>query len=375
MEPAVEDAPVRVRGDRWLAAAIAATALVEVVVRDDVAWRPVALAVGITLALATLWRRTRPLAMVALAFGAFLVVDLATLVAASEPVVLYAGGAVVVLVYSLFRWGRPRQVVAGLALVLVEWAAAVATEAGSVTDAAGGLAVLLFAAALGVAVRYRRIARTQQLDGVRLRERAMLARELHDTVAHHVSAIAIQAQAGRVHTASRDLDGAAAALAVIEAEASRSLAEMRSMVGALRRVDHAAEPVTQRGVVDIEDLATAHGASGPRIDVERRGDLDDLRPSVQAALYRVAQEGVTNARRHARQGSSVHVLVAGDTDTVAVSVSDDGERGGSTPRLPGYGLVGMAERVGLLGGSLEAGPRPDHGWTVRASIPRRSGPA
>jgi signal transduction histidine kinase len=233
------------------------------------------------------------------------------------------------------------------------------------------MAVLLFSAALGVAIRYRRIVRIQQSERIRFQEREMLARELHDTVAHHVSAIAIQAQAGQQLTKSRDFGGAAEAPEVIEEEASRTLAEMRSMVGALRRGNGTPQVLPSRGVADIERLATAEGAPGLRIDVEHRGDLNDLRPAVQAALYRVAQESITNAQRHARQATRVHVLVAGDTESVRLSVSDNGERGPSHPGPPGYGLVGMAERVTLLGGTLEAGPGPGNGWAVRAMIPRQ----
>ena len=147
------------------------------------------------------------------------------------------------------------------------------------------------------------------------------------------------------------------------------------MVGSLRRGNGTPQVFAQRGVADIEGLATAEGAQGLRIDVEHRGDLNDLRPSVLAALYRVAQESITNAKRHARRATGVHVLVAGDTENVRLSVSDNGERGPFNPRPLGYGLVGMAERVTLLGGTFEAGPRPDHGWTVQATIPRQGDPA
>jgi len=194
---------------------------------------------------------------------------------------------------------------------------------------------------------------------------------LHDTVAHHVSAIAIQAQAGQLLAKSRDLGGAREALEVIEEEASRTLAEMRSMVGSLRRSNGSAQVFAQRGVADIDRLATAQGAQGIRIEVEHGGDLNDLRPSVQAALYRVAQESITNATRHARHATRIHVLVAADMENVRLSVTDNGERGASKARAEGYGLVGMAERVTLLGGNLVAGPGPDHGWTVRATIPRQ----
>lgn len=368
VEPDVER---RVWRDWALVAVVAGAVVTEVAVRDDMMWRPLGVVFGLVLAATMLWRRTHPLAAVAVGFGGFVVIDLAALVVAGEPFYLYAGGFVVVLEYSLFRWGTNRQAAIGLPIVLSAWAMSVTTDFTGLTDASGGFAVLLFPAALGVVLRYRRIVRTQRFEQVRFHEREVLARDLHDTVAHHVSAIAIQAQAGRFLAGTSDLDGAAKALEVIEEEASRTLAEMRAIVGSLRR--GAPQVFAQRGVADIEELATAEG--GLRIDVEHAGDLDDLRPSVQAALYRVAQESITNAKRHARHATRVHVLVAGDTETVRLSVRDNGERGLSTPRVPGYGLVGMAERVTLLGGTLEAGPGPDHGWTVHAMIPRQGGPA
>lgn len=117
------------------------------------------------------------------------------------------------------------------------------------------------------------------------------------------------------------------------------------MVGSLRRGSGTPQVFAQHGVADIERLATAEGAQGLRIDVEHCGDLNDLRPSFQTALFRVAQESITNAKRHARHATRVHVLVAGEAETVRLSVSDNGERGPSHARSPGYGLVGMAERV------------------------------
>lgn len=374
-EPEVENPPTRRWRDWLLAAVVAATAIAEAVLRDDMVWRPAAVMVGLALAFAMLWRRSQPLAMVGLGVGAILVVDVAAVAAAEEPLSLIAGAAVVVLVYALFRWGTTRQAAIGSAVVLVPWLVTVTTDFTGATDALGGLVVLLLAGAVGIAVRYQRIVRTQQLDRVRFHERDTLARELHDTVAHHVTAIAVQAQAGQFLADSGDPDGAAEALGVIEQEASRALAEMRSMVGTLRRDYGAPKAGPARGVNDIDSLATCEGATGLRIDVERRGDLEDLRPAVQAALFRVAQESITNAKRHARHATRVHVVVAGEIDIVRLAVTDDGERGLSGPRQPGYGLVGMAERVCLLGGTLEAGPSPDRGWTVRATIPRRGAPS
>ena len=375
--PAVESPPPPRWRDWLLAGAIAATAIAEGVLREDLTWRPAAVMVGLALACATLWRRSRPLAMVGLGFGAIFAVDVARVAAGKEPLTLITGASVLVLVYALFRWGTTRQAAAGSVVVLVEWLVSVTTDFTDftgATDAVFGLAVLLLAGAVGMAVRYQRIVRAQQLDRVRFHERDTLARELHNTVAHHVSAMAVQAQAGQFLAQTGDRDGAAEALALIEQEASRALAEMRSMVRTLRRDHGAPEVAPARGVADIETLVTSEGGTGIRVDVDLRGDLDEVRPAVEAALFRVAQESVTNAKRHARHATRVHVLVTGDRDTVRLNVTDDGEHTVSGPRQPGYGLVGMAERVSLLGGALEAGPNPARGWTVRAAIPREESP-
>jgi signal transduction histidine kinase len=232
--------------------------------------------------------------------------------------------------------------------------------------------VLLLACAVGFAVRYAGELRTEEIAGVRSREREELARELHDTVAHHVSAIAVQAQAGRVVAATRPA-AAIEALWVIEEEASRALEEMRSMVGSLRRGDHA-DLRPQQGVRDLCRLERPAEGPAPRVRVTIAGEVDALRPSVDAACFRLAQEAVTNALRHARRASEVQVRVDSGEDLVRLTVVDDGEGGGaSTPSsASGFGLIGMAERVKLLGGTFDAGPSANGGWTVEATLPRRA---
>ncbi|MEX1022340.1 MAG: sensor histidine kinase, partial [Dehalococcoidia bacterium] len=202
-------------------------------------------------------------------------------------------------------------------------------------------------------------------EQVRLREREQLARELHDTVAHHVSAIAIQAQAGRTLAMSRP-DRALEVFAVIEEAASRTLSEMRAMVGALREGEPAAL-TPQPGVMDIAQFAG--DGSGVRVEVELTGALDDLSPSLAATLYRIAQEAVTNARRHARHATRIDVRLHGDDRCLRLTVADDGEPATGARNPAGFGLAGMSERATQFGGTLEAGPNAG-GWTVEAVLPR-----
>jgi signal transduction histidine kinase len=111
------------------------------------------------------------------------------------------------------------------------------------------------------------------------------------------------------------------------------------------------------------------------VTVTFAGDVDGLRPSVDAACFRLGQEAVTNALRHARRASTVDVRVEGGEDDVRLTVIDDGEAGGpSATSASGFGLVGMAERAKLLGGTFAAGPNAHGGWTVEATLPRRAAP-
>ena len=162
------------------------------------------LSVVLTVGLAPLllWRRTHPLAVVATTFGVVAVVDIG-LVAADAPALdVYTMLYVLVLAYALFRWGSGREAVAGLGIILVPATLAFLVSWPGAAEAIGGVAVLISAFALGWAVRSQYGARERRLEQVKSEERVLLARELHDTVAHHVSAIAIQAQAGRALAAT-----------------------------------------------------------------------------------------------------------------------------------------------------------------------------
>ncbi|WP_341721519.1 sensor histidine kinase [Thermobifida halotolerans] len=354
--------PPRAWWDWALVGVFAAAVVLEGVVRPDLPALSVAVTVGLVPTL--LWRRSRPLPVLVVAFGVSGVVPLVTGGGAAE---MYTTGYLLLLPYALFRWGSGREVVAGSAVVLAKFGLSLAFDGPGLADAVGGFAVLFSVGALGTALRYRAGARARELDRVRLLERERLARDLHDTVAHHVSAMAVRAQAG-LATASRP--GAAVdALRVIETEASRTLTEMRAMVRALRRGGPADLAPSPR-VGDLERLAGRCG-SGPAVEVHLDGPLDELPPPVGTAVYRLAQEAVTNARRHARNATRVEVRVTADDRSVRLRVSDDGETGSLRPgAAPGYGIVGMVERAHLLGGTCEAAPDPGRGWTVTAVLPR-----
>ncbi|MFC8681898.1 sensor histidine kinase [Microbacterium ureisolvens] len=358
---AVPSPPRRVWRDWALVAAIPALAVVEASVRPDVPWRWLWAVVLTALAPTLLWRRTRPFTMLAIAFAVGTGVGLAT---AGGPQ-LYTTAYFLILLYAVFRWGSGRAMIAGGALVVIGMLLTFLASPPEVADIVGGVAVAVTVATLGLAVRWRRRARSRELEQVRLLEREQLARDLHDTVAHHVSAIAIQAQAGTA-VAATDPGATAQVLQAIEAEASRTLREMRAMVGVLRAPDDALAPTP--GLADIAALGTTD-AGGPTVAVRLEGDVDSVPAAGAAAMFRIAQEAVTNARRHARAATRIDVHVAVDPDGVRLEVRDDG--GGTATAPAGYGITGMGERAALLGGMCEAGPAPDgSGWAVVAAIPR-----
>jgi signal transduction histidine kinase len=330
-------------------------------------WKPVQLILVLALAVALPWRRLYPLAVTGSIFAAVVVIEVAaSLSGAPASDGLYTGVFMLLLPYSLVRWGSGRDMLLGLPLVVVfPWASLVAGNL-DIAESVAGTVFLTFPAAVGAAVRYRTTSRERAVEQARLKEREQLARELHDTVAHHVSAIAIQAQAGRT-VAATDPSAAIRALDIIDAEASRTLVEMRTMVGVLRQ-SSSPDLAPQARVDDIAQLADSSGP--PRVDVQLTGRLGDLRPSVDTAIYRLAQESITNARRHARHATNVEVRVVGDEHQVQLTVRDDGETPVLVDDTVGFGLAGMAERVKLLGGSFAAGPHPERGWMVEAKVPR-----
>lgn len=367
-EPRAPGNPGILWWDRWLVAAVGATAIVEGFVRwDSLVWGPLAILFAVTLAVTLLWRRTQPLPVVVIVFTAITVMNVVALFTSDPNFGLNTMAFILIIPYALVRWGSGREIIIGLGLVLLGFGTGLAAELTNIGEAVAGFIFAMSPALIGATVRYRSFARARDRDRAVLQERAELARELHDTVAHHVSAIAIRAQAGRT-LAGTNPNAPLEALQVIEEEASKTLAEMRAMVGALRRGEEP-ELGPVPGIADIQRLVR-DTVEGPELSVSISGNLEGIAPAVDAAIYRLAQESITNALRHARNATSIDVTVTGDDKSAKVTVRDDGEARHTGSKEPGFGLIGMGERVKLLGGSLETGPSPLRGWVVSAELPK-----
>ncbi len=347
----------------WVPLAVAIAAVVEVSVRTDLPSRAAALGFAFAVAGALGFRRTKPLPATAFAFGLATIATVVRHRFALPEVVPASSAAILLLPYALCRWASPRQVIAGAAVVALTWATSLlAGEMANLEELIGSAVVMVLPGTLGAVARFRGEAQAREVEHARSREREQLARELHDSVAHHLTAITLQAQAARAVLRSSP-DDAAGALAAIEAESKKTLVELRTLVGALRD-DAALAPAA--GLAQIRALAQS--ATRPTVEVALVGDLDGLPAVMERALFRLAQEAVTNARKHARNASTVTVRIAGESADVQLTARDDGES--VAAGRAGFGLTGMAERVALLGGTFHAGPLPDRGWRVEATLPR-----
>lgn len=321
-------------------------------------------------AAAVVWRSRRPLLTLLVAFAAQTIAGVVPELAGEPYAVLNTTSVVLLLAYSLGRWASGRAVLIGAAALMVGHFVREPLYGSTGAQNAIGAAALLLPVALGATVRFWSAARMRALDQVRLRERTALARELHDVVAHHVSGIVVQAQAGQV-VAAADPARAVAVLATVERAATQALGEMRALVGVLRD-GTPAEHAPGHGVADLAalaDPAASATSAGPRVEI-RVPDHLEVPATVGQALYRVAQEAVANARWHATRATTIAVTVTVEPGVVRLEVADDGApgRASSRGRGTGYGIVGMTERVEALGGTLHAGPHPG-GWRVLATIP------
>ncbi|MEV0595413.1 sensor histidine kinase [Nonomuraea cavernae] len=241
-----------------------------------------------------------------------------------------------------------------------------------------GTVMVTVAVLFGYNVRVRRTAtaklveeerRTQVAESAQavLAERARIARELHDIVAHHMSVIAIQAEAVPLEAAG-DPARLEAGLAEIRALSLEAIAELRQVLGVLRDQDGRIDTAPLPGLDRIDDLVAHARSAGLAVLIKRPGSLDGLPPAVGLSAYRILQESLSNAMRHA-PGATVAVDLARDDHDLRLRVANGpGETPGGAPGA-GQGLAGMRERATLLGGVLEAGPTKDGGFQVAARLP------
>ncbi len=338
------------------------------------------------LALAT----TLPLALLRPAGAAVAVSAASVLSLALFHTLTVAGlGAQLIVLYRLGRDGAQRsgaQLLAmGLAVPFLVLALAGPRPTGS---EAGVLTVLLAslapaAAWAGIARRARsealaHSAARQVIAGTLLEhtargERARIARELHDVVAHHISMVAVQAETARLTTPGMPAAGAQR-LSAIGDTARAALTEMRRLLGVLREdaQTDAADRRPQPGLEQLNDLLdAARDASGTGTRLIVSGPPATLDPGVELAAYRIVQEALTNARRHA-PGAAVDVELHYTDDALRLRIRDNGPGPSPAPPADGHGLPGMRERAAAVGGQLRTGPAAGGGFLVDGWLPAKA---
>lgn len=348
---------------------------------------PIALLLGLVVAL----RRRMPERMLLLAGAlglAQLVLDVATTA---------ADFALLVIVYTVAATGARWASRLALGMGLIAAALAQLRWPNEQTTMAGNIAIVVFqtvpfalAWVLGDSMRTRRAyfaqleERAARLEKEReaqakvavAAERARIARELHDVVAHNVSVMVVQAD-GAAYVLDAAPDQAKKALETISSTGRQALAEMRRLLGVLRTGEHqeGGEYVPQPDVEQIEDLVQQCRGSGLPVDFKVEGTPRPLPSGVELTAYRIVQEALTNTRKHGGPDAGASVRLVYFDDGLGLLVEDDGkgaphelyEEGGADGR--GHGLIGMRERVGMVGGTLDAGPRPGGGFRISALLP------
>ncbi|WP_162248042.1 sensor histidine kinase [Angustibacter sp. Root456] len=333
---------------------------------------PVALTVPVALLMSAglAWRSRVP----ALTLALVLVPGLVQTVLAQEPGSLWAFATYLVTAYSVaVAWNEARAAAGGAAVVGVLWLQEWLEHGHDYL-----FVVVVFGGAwlLGrLVTQWRARAMVAELNsGERARlavaeERARIARELHDVVAHGVSVIAVQADAAQA-VLDVDPERAREPLDVIRTSAREVLDEMRQLLALLRPDgDETVHP--QPGLADVEELVASVRAAGLPVRLEVTGPAVALPVGADLSAYRIVQEALTNVLKHAGRASTA-VLVQHADDAVTVEVRNAAGRPQHPAVAPGgHGLVGVRERVSLVGGRLDLGPTPDGGFVVRASLPRQ----
>ena len=296
---------------------------------------------------------------------------------------------ILVLLYTLAAYCPRRISVPGLAICLAGSAAAVARWAPAQLSLLHWLMIglIMFAGSsviawvLGDSMRYRRgyytaledraarleRERDAQAQIAAAAERARIARELHDVIAHNVSVMVVQAD-GASYALDNSPERARQALGAIASTGRQALAEMRRMLGVLRSDDGGPGVVPQPGIGQLGELLEQTRASGLAVSFTVQGVPAMLPSGLALAAYRIIQESLTNTRKHGGPRASAQVLLRYCEDVLVLQITDDG-RGITVADGAGHGLTGMRERVALYNGTLRTGPRPGGGYQVTATLP------
>ncbi|MDX3850908.1 sensor histidine kinase [Streptomyces sp. AK02-01A] len=354
--------------------------------------RLVALAVVMLLSLSVALRRLAPEKTL------LLVVALGAAQVALDVKVNPADFAMLVVIYTVAAQGGPRwasllALIGGMfaaPISQVRWPVDEASAAGRIFFTVVMSVPFVLAWVLGDSMRTRRAyfsqleERATRLEKEReaqakvavAAERARIARELHDVVAHNVSVMVVQAD-GAAYVLDAAPDQAKQALETISSTGRQALAEMRRLLGVLRTGDarETGEYVPQPDVGQIEDLVEQVRRAGLAVDFKIEGTPRPLPSGVELTAYRIVQEALTNSRKHGGPDVGASVRLVYFDDGLGLLVEDDGrgashelyEDGGADGR--GHGLIGMRERIGMVGGTLDAGPRPGGGFRISALLP------
>ena len=330
---------------------------------------------------ALLWRRSHPIMVLVATLTASVVWDLMSL----------EGGPSLAIFVSLYGVGRyitdNRTSTIAVASAMILAVADDLIERESISVFVFSLSVVLVGWYVGRRVRARRdylrlleeraayLERERHTAAQRAvdEERARIARELHDVVAHRVSMMTVQAGAAQT-VAGNDPQRAIGAMKAVEEAGREALEELRQLLGVLRAPSEREALAPTRGLAEIPGLIGEMNRAGVGVSLFTDDLPDDLPASVDLASYRIVQEALTNVVKHAGPDASAEVRLAAGAGQLTIEVTD---RGSSDSRLPGagQGLVGMRERAALLGGTFEAGPRPGGGFRVMTRLPLDRSPA
>jgi signal transduction histidine kinase len=361
--------------DTVIAAAFVAMVVAEVAVSTIPDNPTLYLVVGGLGMAALAWRRRAPLAVTALTVAVNLTVNVS---GDLTPLL-----AMVLVAFTVgYECSPPRSYV-GLALMVVPFVVVSIIDELEPSDLAAAMVFFVGPWAVGVLLSGRvasaelAVARAAQLEQERefeaaraaAEERSRIARELHDIVSHSISVVTIQTQAVR-RRLGPDHAREAADLAAVEATAREALAEMRRLFGVLRTDGESLELAPQPGLGELSRLVQQVDGEAMRVRLTVEGEQVPLSPGIDLAAYRIAQEGLTNALRHA-DATEARVLVRYSPDRLDVVVEDDGRGLDDATTTGGHGLTGISERVALYGGTLDLGRSAAGGVRLVATLPMR----